>query len=101
MLRDGGFEATRDGSELACIWAAESPPREAWRQVRSGESEMPWREMLATAGLLLLVFVPMIVLSAIGSGQEARCREAGAVDVLTKPFEPEDLDRAIRVALGG
>jgi peptide/nickel transport system permease protein len=38
--------------------------REAWRQVRGGETQMPWREMLVTAGLLLLVFVPMAVLSA-------------------------------------
>jgi peptide/nickel transport system permease protein len=38
--------------------------REAWRQVRRGETQMPWREMLVTAGLLLLVFVPMFVLSA-------------------------------------
>ena len=45
--------------------------------------------------------IPVIVLSAIASGQEDRCREAGAVAVLSKPFEPEDLDRAIRDALAG
>jgi len=38
--------------------------REAWRQVWRCETEMPWREMLATAGILLLIFVPLFVLSA-------------------------------------
>ena len=38
--------------------------REAWRRVWRCDTEMPWREMLATAGLLLLLFVPLFVLSA-------------------------------------
>ena len=38
--------------------------RETWAAVWSGRTEVPWREMLITNGLLFLVFVPMIVLSA-------------------------------------
>ncbi len=38
--------------------------RETWADVWSGRTEVPWREMLITNGLLFLVFVPMIVLSA-------------------------------------
>ena len=38
--------------------------RETWTAVWSGNTEVPWREMLVTNGVLLLVFVPMIVLSA-------------------------------------
>ena len=38
--------------------------RETWAAVWSGHTTVPWREMLITNGLLFLVFVPMIVLSA-------------------------------------
>ena len=38
--------------------------RETWATVWSGHTEIPWREMLITNGVLFLVFVPMIVLSA-------------------------------------
>jgi peptide/nickel transport system permease protein len=37
---------------------------ETWRQIWSGSSAVPWREMLITAGLLLLVLGPMLLLSA-------------------------------------
>ena len=38
--------------------------RETWSAIWKGHTEVPWREMLITNGLLFLVFVPMIVLSA-------------------------------------
>jgi peptide/nickel transport system permease protein len=38
--------------------------RETWVAIWSGHTNIPWREMLVTNGLLFLVFVPMIVLSA-------------------------------------
>ncbi len=38
--------------------------REAWRRVWHGETQMPWRDMLVTAGVLLGLFVPMFLLSA-------------------------------------
>ncbi|HEX7812705.1 MAG TPA: ABC transporter permease [Burkholderiales bacterium] len=38
--------------------------REAWRITWRGEMALPWREMLITAGLLLLFFVPLFVLAA-------------------------------------
>ena len=38
--------------------------RETWRRLWHGEMDVPWREMLVTAGLLLVVFVPMAVLAA-------------------------------------
>ena len=38
--------------------------RETWAAVWRGNTEVPWREMLVTTGLLFLVVVPMIVLSA-------------------------------------
>lgn len=37
--------------------------REAWRRIWRGETEVPWREMLITAGLLLLLFAPLFVLA--------------------------------------
>jgi len=54
---------------LLCItlWLAHRHARgvrETWMAVWSGTTEVPWREMLVTNGVLLLVFVPMIVLSA-------------------------------------
>ncbi len=38
--------------------------RETWAAIWTGNTNVPWREMLITNGLLFLVFVPMIVLSA-------------------------------------
>jgi len=38
--------------------------RETWSAIWRGHTTMPWREMLIANGLLFLVFVPMIVLSA-------------------------------------
>ena len=38
--------------------------RETWAAVWGGHTAVPWRDMLITIGLLFLVFVPMIVLSA-------------------------------------
>src|SRR6185503_15444416 len=54
---------------LLCLtfWLAHSNAlsvRETWRALWGGHTHVPWREMLVTTGLLLLVFVPMIVLSA-------------------------------------
>jgi len=54
---------------LLCLtfWLAHSNAlsvRETWRALWGGNTHVPWREMLVTTGLLLLVFVPMIVLSA-------------------------------------
>ena len=36
----------------------------AWQLIWNGGSAVPWREMLITAGLLLLVLAPMLLLSA-------------------------------------
>ena len=38
--------------------------RDTWSAIWKGNTEIPWREMLITNGLVFLVFVPMIVLSA-------------------------------------
>jgi len=38
--------------------------RETWAAIWRGNTNVPWREMLITNGVLFLVFVPMIVLSA-------------------------------------
>lgn len=38
--------------------------RETWSAIWRGRTSLPWREMLITNGLVFLVFVPMIVLSA-------------------------------------
>jgi peptide/nickel transport system permease protein len=38
--------------------------RETWVAIWTGNGDVPWREMLVTNGLLFLVFIPMIVLSA-------------------------------------
>jgi peptide/nickel transport system permease protein len=38
--------------------------RETWGRLWRGQMDTPWREMLVTLGLLLLVFVPVAVLSA-------------------------------------
>jgi len=40
------------------------PIRETWVAIWSGQTTIPWREMLITNGLLFLVFVPMVVLAA-------------------------------------
>src|SRR6185369_6894032 len=37
--------------------------RDTWAAIWKGNTEMPWREMLITNGLVFLVFVPMLVLS--------------------------------------
>ena len=54
---------------LLCVtfWLAHGHARsvrETWAAVWSGNAQVPWREMLITSGVLLLVFVPMIVLAA-------------------------------------
>jgi peptide/nickel transport system permease protein len=38
--------------------------RETWSAIWHGRTSLPWREMLVTNGVLFLVLVPMIVLSA-------------------------------------
>ena len=38
--------------------------RATWTALWKGGTQMPWREMLVTCGLLFLVFVPLVVLSA-------------------------------------
>ncbi len=38
--------------------------RDTWSAIWKGHTEMPWREMLVTNGVVFLVFVPMMVLSA-------------------------------------
>ncbi len=38
--------------------------RETWSAIWKGHTQVPWREMLVANGLLFLVIVPMIVLSA-------------------------------------
>lgn len=38
--------------------------RVAWRAIRRGETLVPWREMLVTAGVLLAMFGPLFVLAA-------------------------------------
>jgi len=51
---------------IATIWLSQRDNRgmsDAWRQIWNGESAVPWREMLITACLLLLVLVPMLLLS--------------------------------------
>ncbi len=37
--------------------------RETWTALWRGRTAVPWREILVTAGVLLLVFCPMVVLS--------------------------------------
>jgi peptide/nickel transport system permease protein len=50
---------------VACLaHAGSASMRETWRQVRQGTTAVPWREILVTAGMLLLVFVPLAVLAA-------------------------------------
>jgi peptide/nickel transport system permease protein len=53
---------------LLCVtfWLAQCNARsirETWAAIWRGDTDVPWREMLITNGLLFLVFVPMIVLS--------------------------------------
>jgi len=54
---------------LLCVtfWLAHHNARSVrvtWTAVWAGNTEVPWREMLITNGLLFLILVPMIVLSA-------------------------------------
>ena len=52
---------------ILTIWLSQRDNRsmsDTWRQIRNGESTVPWREMLITAGLLALVLAPMLLLSA-------------------------------------
>jgi peptide/nickel transport system permease protein len=52
---------------LVTVWQAQRHGRgvaETWTAIRKGDTRVPWREMLVTAGLLLLILVPMLVLSA-------------------------------------
>jgi peptide/nickel transport system permease protein len=51
----------------ATFWLARRnalPVRQTWTAIWRGNTSLPWREMLLTAGLLFLIFVPMLVLSA-------------------------------------
>jgi peptide/nickel transport system permease protein len=48
----------------ACTTAARVASREFWRAVWNGKTEVPWRAVLITLGLLFLVAVPVILLSA-------------------------------------
>ena len=38
--------------------------REAWHRIWRGQTDVPWREMLVTAGALLVLVVPLFVLAA-------------------------------------
>jgi len=52
---------------ILTIWLSQRDNRsmsDTWRQIRNGESTVPWREVLITAGLLALVLAPMLLLSA-------------------------------------
>ena len=49
--------AWRSRRDIRSLWGA-------WRLIWNGGSAVPWREMLITAGLLLLVLAPMLLLSA-------------------------------------
>ena len=48
----------------ACTPAERVASRDFWRAVWGGETEVPWRSMLITLALLLLVAVPVALLSA-------------------------------------
>jgi peptide/nickel transport system permease protein len=51
---------------IATIWLSQRDNRgmsDAWRQIWNGESAVPWREMLITACVLLVVLAPMLLLS--------------------------------------
>jgi len=52
---------------LLTTWLSQRDNRsmsDTWRLIWHGGSAVPWREMLITAGLLLLVLAPMLLLSA-------------------------------------
>ena len=52
---------------LVTFWQAQRyqrGPSETWTAIWKGNLPVPWREMLVTAGLVLLILVPMLVLSA-------------------------------------
>ena len=48
----------------ACTPAERVASRDFWRDVRSGQTEVPWRSILITLALLLLVAVPAALLCA-------------------------------------
>jgi peptide/nickel transport system permease protein len=48
----------------ACTPAGRVASREFWQAAWSGQTEVPWRAVLITLGLLFLVLVPVILLSA-------------------------------------
>ncbi|MGQ0578344.1 MAG: ABC transporter permease [Betaproteobacteria bacterium] len=52
---------------MVTAWLSQRDERsmaDAWRLIWNGGSAVPWREMLFTTGLLLLVLAPMLLLSA-------------------------------------
>jgi peptide/nickel transport system permease protein len=52
---------------IVTAWLSQRDERsmsDTWRLIWNGGSAVPWREMLITAGLLLLVLAPMLLLSA-------------------------------------
>jgi peptide/nickel transport system permease protein len=52
---------------LVTVWQAHRHHRgvaESWTMIWTGNTPVPWREILVTAGLVLLVLMPMLVLSA-------------------------------------
>jgi peptide/nickel transport system permease protein len=52
---------------MVTIWLSQRDKRsmsDTWRLIWHGGSAVPWREMLITAGLLLLLLAPMLLLSA-------------------------------------
>jgi len=48
----------------ACTAAERVASRDFWRAVWSGDTEVPWRSILITLAMLLLVAVPVVLLSA-------------------------------------
>ena len=52
---------------IVITWLSQRDNRsmsDTWRLIWNGESAVPWREMLITAGLLLLLLAPILLLSA-------------------------------------
>lgn len=90
---------------------AESDPRLAAERVRRGERfdvavldlRMPHVDGLALARLLRAnqPDVPVIVVTGYPTATSAsRARELGVQEYLRKPFDPEELSRQVRRALG-
>ena len=52
------------GLVAACTPAEQIASRDFWRAVWSGKTEIPWRAVLITLALLLLVVIPAVLLSA-------------------------------------